>query len=212
MDEELPKSNKGHRTRQRLLDAATFLVAENGRAALSVSAICERAEIGRTSFYNYFRDVDEILDVVRRGTVESFAAEFRNSHGTLPRGLKRLARCLCLILFRAAQHPLWGRLVAELGMEDGGPPASFVEDVRLELEAARAAGSISLSPETCRTYATLLADALFSRARHPRQGPADAVEVVRYVALLVTATGVGRDEAIRITEAALEEPDAAAAG
>ncbi|WP_166970450.1 TetR/AcrR family transcriptional regulator [Brevibacterium atlanticum] len=49
------------RTRQSIIDAAYELFDERGFDAVSVSAIAERAEVGRTTFFRYFGDKQEVL-------------------------------------------------------------------------------------------------------------------------------------------------------
>jgi AcrR family transcriptional regulator len=47
--------------REAALDATATLVAERGLAALTMSQIAERADIGRATLYKYFPDVQTVL-------------------------------------------------------------------------------------------------------------------------------------------------------
>ena len=49
------------RTRKQLRDALVALVLERGWDAVSVKNVCERADIGRSTFYVHFADKEELL-------------------------------------------------------------------------------------------------------------------------------------------------------
>lgn len=50
------------RTRRALRDAFLALMAERGWDDVSVQSICERADIGRSTFYVHFQSKEELLD------------------------------------------------------------------------------------------------------------------------------------------------------
>ena len=54
---------EGHRDRQRdhILDVALELLRERGMAALTMTAIAERAGMSRPTLYHYFADIDAVL-------------------------------------------------------------------------------------------------------------------------------------------------------
>jgi len=49
------------RTRRTLRDALIELIAQRGWDAISVSDVCERADVGRSTFYTHFADKEELL-------------------------------------------------------------------------------------------------------------------------------------------------------
>ena len=49
------------RTRRALRESLSSLVMERGWSAVSVQEICERADIGRSTFYLHYADKDELL-------------------------------------------------------------------------------------------------------------------------------------------------------
>src|SRR5687768_13088670 len=49
------------RTRRQLRDALVASILERGWEAVSVTDVCERAEIGRSTFYVHFADKEELL-------------------------------------------------------------------------------------------------------------------------------------------------------
>jgi AcrR family transcriptional regulator len=58
---EAPTTRRRERTRDRLLDAAFEVFAENGVHATSVEEICERAGFTRGAFYSNFRAKEELF-------------------------------------------------------------------------------------------------------------------------------------------------------
>jgi AcrR family transcriptional regulator len=57
------------RTRQKLTDAATMLIAEKGVAGLRIQEITERADVALGSFYNHFESKDELVEAVVADTI-----------------------------------------------------------------------------------------------------------------------------------------------
>ena len=52
---------KQRAARSRIIEAADALFAERGFASVSVTAIAERAEVGRTTFFRHFADKTEVV-------------------------------------------------------------------------------------------------------------------------------------------------------
>lgn len=55
------RERKQLRTREAILDAAMSLFAEHGFDGVTVNDIAARAEVGRTTFFRYFTDKQELL-------------------------------------------------------------------------------------------------------------------------------------------------------
>ncbi len=73
------------RTRQSLREALVALMIERGYEALTVQDILDRANVGRSTFYTHFRDMDELLvsglDVLRAALAEVQAKARSRGHG-----------------------------------------------------------------------------------------------------------------------------------
>ena len=62
MSQQSPlQERKRRRTREAIIDAAFALFAEETFSEVSVGDIAERAEVGRTTFFRYFGDKQEVL-------------------------------------------------------------------------------------------------------------------------------------------------------
>ncbi len=55
------RARKRQRTREAIIDTAMSLFAEHGFDGVSVDEIAARAEVGRTTFFRYFGDKQEVL-------------------------------------------------------------------------------------------------------------------------------------------------------
>lgn len=84
-----PKSvdRRTQRTRRALRDALLSLLVEKGWDEMSVQDICDRADIGRSTFYLHFPSKEELLrgsldDL--RGALNSYADADENITGTRP--------------------------------------------------------------------------------------------------------------------------------
>ena len=96
---------KARRTRTSLLDAGRKLTGLYGSAGVNVMAVCAEAGVGRTSFYNYFEDVEALVAAVAIEAAKEIKARFDNLHSCQPRGRERLRACLKMILLLAVENP-----------------------------------------------------------------------------------------------------------
>ncbi len=149
---QAPLSARRARTRRALLDAAQALLAE-GRTAVSIQEIADRAGVGFGSFYNFFTSKDELFESALADTIEAygallqelvadldgpaevFAASFRLT-GRLQRRMPEQVRVLLhsgvSILERDQGLAPWARRDLRRGVEAG---EFDLEDVELGLMA-----------------------------------------------------------------------------
>jgi len=59
-----PTTEKGRRSRERIVEAAAELMHRQGVAATSVDEVLSRAGAGKGQFYHYFRDKDDLVRAV----------------------------------------------------------------------------------------------------------------------------------------------------
>ncbi len=63
---------RGEKTRQTIIDAATAIIIEQGKKGLTTRAICERAGIGKGSLYHHFTDTHQIIVAVIRNFLDHY--------------------------------------------------------------------------------------------------------------------------------------------
>ena len=118
------RERKQQRAREQIVDAAFALFAERGFAQVSVTDIAERAEVGRTTFFRYFGDKQEVLFADEQQLLDAFssvpgAAPRPQSLGDALGQLLELTATLAgQVVGEPAQYPVRLRLIAanpELG-------------------------------------------------------------------------------------------------
>ncbi|MCE7000206.1 TetR family transcriptional regulator [Saccharothrix sp. S26] len=78
MSERAPlRERKQQRAREQIVAAAFELFAERGFAAVTVTDIAERAEVGRTTFFRYFGDKQEVVFADEEAVVEGVTGRHR---------------------------------------------------------------------------------------------------------------------------------------
>jgi TetR/AcrR family transcriptional repressor of nem operon len=69
--EKEPRTARGRATRERIVRAATELVAERGVAGTSLDGVREAAQASKSQLYLYFADRDELLRAVAESTCDT---------------------------------------------------------------------------------------------------------------------------------------------
>ncbi|MFC6090964.1 TetR/AcrR family transcriptional regulator [Saccharothrix lopnurensis] len=78
MPEAVPlRQRKRQRAREQIVEAAFALFAERGFGEVTVADIAERAEVGRTTFFRYFGDKQEVAFSDERQIVERLTERHR---------------------------------------------------------------------------------------------------------------------------------------
>ncbi len=66
---------KSHNTHTKICHATLELMETTDYENITVSAICARAQISRSTFYSHFQNIAEIVDVINSGLTQSFLSE-----------------------------------------------------------------------------------------------------------------------------------------
>ncbi len=77
------------RTRSALSDALVELIVERGWDGFSVQDLCERADVGRSTFYTHFADKEEVLGAGLEALARGLRSRLANSGGARPLGFSR---------------------------------------------------------------------------------------------------------------------------
>lgn len=132
---------KARCTRSNIICAARGIVGPKGVAGVNVMEVCAVAEVGRTSFYNYFDDIDDLIEAVATDAALVIKARFDAIHTDQPRGLARLEKCLQMLLVTAVEDPETVLLLTSL-TANGGPIRDMLRhEIVEELQATDSTNS-----------------------------------------------------------------------
>lgn len=154
-----PKTSRGERTRQRILDAAEREIGSRGFAESSVSSITQEAQVAQGTFYVYFRTKEDVL----RELVLRMGQRLRRALTLATSGLKdRLEierRGIHAFFTCVRENPNLYQVVAESQFVDEAAYRKyyydFAESYRLALDAAVAAGQIAPGDSETRAWALM---------------------------------------------------------
>jgi AcrR family transcriptional regulator len=135
-------------TADRIAEAAAALFAERGVAATTVTAICERADVARQTFFNHFASKEDLARELARGGHDFFLAALeaaRSERGSTGERLARVFRELHTAA--SAVGPMHQDMVAEVmrASFDASDPAglpSLQRGLERLLRAGRAQGDV----------------------------------------------------------------------
>lgn len=174
---------KQRRARERIIAAADELFASRGFDGVSVSEIAEQAEVGRTSFFRYFGDKQEVVFAREQEVLALIAAEEVPEPGADPRSLTDALHALEPVVLRVSD-----RMTAD---SDGFRRHKDLVNANIELrdrDAAKMqviAGSLG-DLLTARgwdaftaVFAAQIAVACFCTARDATAGPEALVDATR---------------------------------
>ncbi len=103
------EGGKSARTRARLMDAAVQVFARQGIEAASVSEIAQAADVSNGTFYNHFKDKDEIVGVVAFAIAGDVARRLDETMRTLDDAAERTSFATRQFIDLATSAPEWGR-------------------------------------------------------------------------------------------------------
>ncbi|MDN5698870.1 MAG: TetR/AcrR family transcriptional regulator [Kocuria sp.] len=104
------------RTRAKLLDAARWLVADRGLAAVTMTDVSAAAELATGTVYNYFPSLEELLSTMIYGEIDSVGDRLDRVADYTDDPAEIYATSLRLLVRHALSEPLWGRIYVKLGV------------------------------------------------------------------------------------------------
>lgn len=129
------------RTRAALVAAAQRLLAEQGRADVSIQEITEAADVGFGSFYNHFTSKDELFDAAVALTLEEHGALLDSVVGDLEDPAEVFAASVRLTGRLQRIHPQMARILVRTGMtyltSDGGLAPQVMRDLQAAADSGR---------------------------------------------------------------------------
>jgi len=128
------------RTRGAILDAGITLFAARPMDSVSIDDITEAADIAKGSFYNHFKDKDELAREVSRQVRHEVERRVTEANRDIADPAVRVARALCIFTLFAMEKPDRARALFRLHSGATLPNAPSNIGVRNDLDAGLASG------------------------------------------------------------------------
>ena len=154
-----PKTKRGERTRERILDAAEIEIGGRGFAEASISTITAQAKVGQGTFYLYFRTKEDVM----RELVLRMGRRLRRHHtlsiAGAPDRLEAERRGIRAFLEFVRANPNLYRVVAEAQFVDPEVYRRYYDDFAKSyssaLKSAVRRGEISKGDAEVRAWALM---------------------------------------------------------
>ena len=184
-------------TRERLLDAAYRILAEDSFSQLSIDRVTERAGLSRRTFFLHFKSKDQLLAEVLDYVRPAQAAACRRWSDQLDPSLGVEERVLMLVanLVESIRSPGWHgccfmRLSAELGDRAGHPVHAVVAEAHRDMERwleGELAGGNYASPALVAKQLVILINGMLLMQLVHRDGSYSAAVLAMLPAFLASA-------------------------
>lgn len=159
----------------KMMDAAVGLFAEIGVEATSVLEITNRAGIANGTFYNYFRDKREIVELVYNTITDALVADIVKNLDGINDARDQIALGTIWFVDAVATEPYWGRMMMN-ALEEPGPfreRSCRIITKYVENGLKQGHFDVECTPVLLDLFVALLAGAIRSRLERPEmEGPA----------------------------------------
>ena len=154
------KSMKGYVARTALLDAALELVAEHGLSGFSIGQLCHAANIKRTSFYTYFKTIDDLVEELSLREDAAFDQRFTAMFGEMQPGVKRLFISIIGFFRIALENKVWNRAVIRMMSEHEQTLERNMGYVEEDIQTAITQGDLEIEASELNAFKNLVFSAL----------------------------------------------------
>lgn len=105
MTKDMTESRRTRYTRQAMQDALIELMRERPVNAITVKALCERADVNRSTFYAHYASIDELLHDIEDGTMAWVTAALDQLLRQLDvSGIERIIEQICRYIADNRNH------------------------------------------------------------------------------------------------------------
>ncbi|MEM1087727.1 MAG: TetR/AcrR family transcriptional regulator [Pseudomonadota bacterium] len=152
----IAKSKKGYQTRMSLLGAAFDIIADDGLKTLSVSAICTRVGLQRSSFYTHFQNLEALLDALVNQVLDDVGYRAQTAFEESGQILSLFEFRIKFLLNLAINEPNYASVLHEL--YTFFPPTISPVKARVlgDINLAQMKGQIHLSQEEADAFAHII--------------------------------------------------------
>lgn len=146
--EQTSDKGKRERTRSALLDSAISVFATKGYEATRITDITNHAGLANGTFYNYYRDKDELLKDVAAGLALEVTGRINDEMEGIENGATRVALATARLLQAARREPEWLGVLLEGLFLVPELQAATVQYLRQDLEMGVAQGRFKTEVDT----------------------------------------------------------------
>lgn len=129
-------ANKRVRTRHALIDSAIDVFSEKGIDEASVSEIAAVAGLANGTFYNHFKDKDELAAASAEAITLEIAKRLAERMSDLEAGVSRIVAASFAFLRMASLHEPWGLVLVEQFQRRPTAGAAAMQYVRSDIQLA----------------------------------------------------------------------------
>jgi AcrR family transcriptional regulator len=129
-------SNKRLRTRHALIDSAIDVFSERGFEDASISEIAAVAGLANGTFYNHFRDKDELAAASAAAITLEIAKQLDERMSDLKAGVSRVVAASFAFVRLASEHKPWGMVLVEQLQRRPAEAAAAMQYMRADIQLA----------------------------------------------------------------------------
>lgn len=122
---------KRNRTRNVLMKAAMVVFSEKGIDGATTEDLIREAGVSRGTLYNYFTDMEDVVETVATNLVEELTAEIMNRYRRETPADECLANTMASYLCKAREDKSWGGVVVHLALKNAPLPVGAMTAIGL---------------------------------------------------------------------------------
>jgi len=181
------------RTRALLLDGALRVFARKGAGAAAIQEITAEAGVANGTFYNYFRNRDELIEAASARLAERFFEDITASAASVTDPAQRVAIGSRRFVLRAVGDPTWARALLRVWGSTPLLHAHTATPVLADIRAGRRRGRFAVKSEAAAV--DLVQGSVVAGMRTVLEGRAGEEHASAVASLVLRGLGVASAEA-----------------
>lgn len=181
------------RTRALLLDAALRVFARKGAGAAAIQEITEEAGVANGTFYNYFRNREQLVEAASARLAERFFEEITASAADVADPAERVAIGSRRFVLRALRDPTWARALMRVWGSTPHLHTYTATPVLADVRAGRRRGRFTVKSEAAAV--DLVQGSVVAGMRTVLEGRAGEEHAAAVATLVLRGLGVAGAEA-----------------
>jgi AcrR family transcriptional regulator len=187
-------------SRQAIVDAAMDVFHEKTPDAAVIGDFITAAGVARGTFYNHFRDVDEVCSAVAVQLSEECYGEIAHMTGYISDPAERVSTVARYFLRRCTTEPKWGWVILRVALH-GAMISEFRGGIEPDIEAGWSVGRFL--PMNMQVAVDLITGLSTTAMRTILEGDAPPTHAEDVAAIILRGLGVEAEEAGRLANAPL---------